>query len=226
GSALERRLLTSAIVLAAVRPGDFGQPRHRHDPLAVAELEDHYPLAAAAGNADVVDRAANHHAGIGDQHDLVVMPDREDRDNRVLPAGQVHIVDALTAAPGDAVVIGRAAHAEALLGDALKEFLARREIEELLFRDRRLAAVCLAFLGFERLLGGLRLGRLALLAHLAAPFRRKAQIGVAHIGRDLPVSQDRHRDDLVVAEQTDAAHPDRGTARKDPYPATGEPSWS
>src|SRR5437868_15316628 len=113
-SVFGRLLGVAAILLGTVLLDDLGQPRHRHDALAVAELEDHYPLAAAAGNADVVDRAADHHAGIGDQHDLVVMPDREDRDNRILAAGQVHVVDALTAAPGDAVVIGRAAHPEPL----------------------------------------------------------------------------------------------------------------
>ena len=77
--------------------------------------------------------AADHHAGIGDQHDLVVSPDRKHRDDGIAVAAlEIHVVDALPAAPGDAVVIGRAAHAEALFGDAQHEFLALR-------RDRRIA---------------------------------------------------------------------------------------
>src|SRR4029077_4526764 len=134
--------------------------------------EDHHPLAAASGDADIVDRDADHHGTIGHQHDLIVVPDREDRDDRVLTPAQIHVVDALPAAAGDAVIIGRAAHPEAFLGDALDELLARREIEELLFRQRRLAGpvavVALALLRFERLLGGLRRGHLAFLSHLPA----------------------------------------------------------
>src|SRR5208337_786546 len=127
-------------VSPAVLLGDFGEPRHRNDSFAVADLEDHHPLAAPAGDADVVDRAADHHSAIGHQHDLVVVPDREDGDDRIATAAQIHIVDTLPAAPGDPVVVGRAPDPEAFLGHAQHELLALREIGVGLFGDRAFVA--------------------------------------------------------------------------------------
>src|SRR5271163_803557 len=120
--------------LVAVFPvllrGDFGQPSHRYHALAVADAENYHAGAATPRDTDLIDRGANHHAAIGDQHDLVLGPDREDRDHRIAAPGQIHVVDALPAAPGDPIAIGRAAHAKTFLGNAQQEFLARRQIGE------------------------------------------------------------------------------------------------
>ena len=212
--------IVRTVRFVAVLLGDLRKPRHRDDPLALADLEDHHPLAAPARDADVVDRAADHHPAIGHQHDLVVVPDREDGDDRIAAAAQIHVVDALSAAPGDPVVVGRAPDAEALLGHAQHELLALSEIGIGLFRDRAFVAGGLAFglLRFGRRLGG----GLVLLADLPPSPRREAQIGVAHIGGDLLVAQDRQRDHLVVAEQSNAADADRGAAGKDPHIADRE----
>src|SRR5207302_5713259 len=103
------------------------------------DLEDHDTLTAPPRDADIVYRAADHHAAVGDQHNLVVVPDREHGDDRVAPPGQVHVVDTLPAASGDAVIMGRAAHAKALFGDAQHHFLALREIGEGILGKHRLA---------------------------------------------------------------------------------------
>ena len=133
-----RSALSVAVLVGA--SGHLGQPRDRDDPFAVADLEHDNAGAAAPRDADVVHRHADHHAGIGHQHQLIVVPDREHRDNRVAAAAQIHVVEPLPAAPGDAVVIGRAAHAEALFGDAQHEFLAPRQIGERFLGNRRLGA--------------------------------------------------------------------------------------
>ena len=126
------------------------------------------------------------------------MPDREDGDDRVAASGQVHIVDPLPAAPGDPVVIGRGSDAVALFRHAQHEFFTLREIDIHLLGNRVLIAAVfvIRIVGFERRFRGC----LALLPHLPPPPRGEAQISVAHIGGDLLVAQDRHRDHLVVAK--------------------------
>src|SRR5450432_537267 len=113
---------SAAAVAALVRPvalvAHVAERRHRDDMLAVADLEDDDALARAARHADSEYRAADHRAAIGDQHDLVFMGDRKDGDDMIPALGQRHVDEPLPAAPGDAVIIGRAARPEASLGDA------------------------------------------------------------------------------------------------------------
>ena len=124
-----------------------GQRRDRHDPLAFFDLEHDHALRAPALDADALDRHADDHAGVGHEHDLIACAGREHGDDRILPPRQVHVLDTLTAAAGDAVVVSRAAHAIALLGDAEDEFLARRELGKLLFGDGALGRIALTFFG-------------------------------------------------------------------------------
>src|SRR5205085_7322294 len=100
------------------------EPRYRDDPLAFADLEDHHALAAPARDANIVHRAADHHPAISYQHDLIVVPDREDRDDGIARPPPDHVVDPLPAAPGDPVIIRRGPDAVAFLGHAEHEFLA------------------------------------------------------------------------------------------------------
>src|SRR5947207_8928725 len=94
---------TIAIRPVAILLCNLRQPGHRNHPLVLVDPEDHDARAAAPRDADVVDRDADHHAGIRYEHDLVIMPDREDRDDRVLPPAQLHLVDTLPTARGDPV---------------------------------------------------------------------------------------------------------------------------
>src|SRR5580704_10040705 len=195
--------------LVAVFPvllrGDFGQPGHRYHALSIADAENYHAGAATPDDADLIDGGADHHAAIGNQHDLVLGPDREDRDHRVAAAGQIHVVDALPAAPGDPIAIGRAAHPKTLFGDAQQEFLARCQIGEQLLGNRRHLDIDIV-----------SFGRLLVLAVLPPPLVGELDVGVADFGRDRLVAQDRHRDNLVVAQEPYAAHADRGPAGKDP----------
>src|ERR1043166_5135425 len=130
-----------AIGLAAIRAVaillcNLRETGHRDDPLFLVDPEDHDPGAAAPRDADIVDRNTDDGASIGHQHDLVVVADREDCDDRVPAAAPIHIIGALPAPSGDAVIIGRAADAKALPGDAQHKFLARRQVEELLLGQR------------------------------------------------------------------------------------------
>src|SRR6185312_16044631 len=108
---------------------------------------------------------------------------------------------------GDAVVEGRAAHAEAFFGDAEQEFLAVLERIELVLRDRCTAA---AFLVVRRL-------GLDLFVGSAAALCRLAEIGVARLGRNLDMLQDRQRDHVILPEQLHAAHADRAASRENAY---------
>jgi len=124
-------------------------------------------------------RAADHHAASVTQHDLVVMmPDREDRDNRVLWRVR-SIVVPCPAAP----VMGshKPSCAAKTFSVTLWRNSSRREIEELLFRDRRFAAVRLRILGFERRLGVAPRPPRSPRPISRAPLPR-AQIGVAQFG--------------------------------------------
>src|SRR5215468_5516539 len=117
------------------------------------------------------------------------VPDRENGDNRIAAPAQIHIVDALSAAPGDTIVVSRASDPEALLGHAEHELLTLRQIGIGLLRDRALVAGGFAFglLGFERHPLG---SRLALLVGLPPSPCSEAQISVALIGGNLLVAQD------------------------------------
>src|SRR3546814_14946282 len=94
--------------------------RHRDDTLALVDAEERDAAGGAAGDADVVDRAADQLAGVGHQHDLVAERHREGGHHAGLaPAGtrQVEVADALPAAAGQAVLIGRGSLAVAVVGD-------------------------------------------------------------------------------------------------------------
>src|SRR5215469_4772858 len=154
----------------AVFVGILGEPRHGDDPLSVADPENHDTLAAAASDPDVVDRATDHHAAIRHEHDLVVVPHREDRHDRVAAPSQVHVVEPLPAAPGKPVIVSRGSDAVSLFGDAEYKFLALREIVERLLGYQAFVAAVLAIriFGLER-----RFNRgLALLVRLPPPPRR------------------------------------------------------
>src|SRR5947207_10018133 len=98
-----------AIGLAAIRPVaillcNLRETGHRDDPLFLVHSEDHDALAAAPRDPDIVDRNPDNRPGIGDQHDLVVVADRKDCDDRIVLAPQLNIIDTLSTASGDAVV--------------------------------------------------------------------------------------------------------------------------
>src|SRR6185312_17349599 len=99
--------------------------------------------------------------------------------DRVLAAAQIHVVDALPAAPGDPVVVGRAAHAKALFGSAQDEFLALREVEKLLLGQGCLAGLAVVILGRGM---AVAIAVSLLLAILAAPFGCHLEVGVARLG--------------------------------------------
>src|SRR5207237_9751299 len=124
-----RRLAAIALRLAVpLFIAHLGEPRHRDDALALADTEDDDALGAAARDADIAHRAADHHAAVGHQHDLVVAADREDGDHGIAALPEQHVVDALPAASGDPVVVGGGADAVDLLGDAEDENLVRRNV--------------------------------------------------------------------------------------------------
>ena len=52
------------------------------DTFALGRIEDDDALRAAAGDADALDRAADHLAAIGDEHDFVAVLDRHGGDER------------------------------------------------------------------------------------------------------------------------------------------------
>src|SRR6185437_11196890 len=135
-----------AIAIADLVAG-IGQSRHRHDALALVDFEHSHTTAAPPPDADIVDRNADELPEIGDQHDLVVVIDREDRDRRTLSTARIVVLAALRAAAGDRIIIGRAALAEAFLGEYEHKFLARGKILVLLFADLRDNAFVLAFFG-------------------------------------------------------------------------------
>src|SRR5262249_10162692 len=148
------------------------------------DLEDDHALAAAARNADIVHRAADNHSAIGHQHNLVVVPYREYRNDRIAAPGQVHIVDPLPAAPGDPVVVRGGPDPVALFRDAQHEFLALRQIGIGLLRDRGFLATVF-IVGFGR-----RFRRsFALVAILAPALGSHFQISVPGLGGHFLVAQ-------------------------------------
>src|SRR5262245_57170984 len=113
--AVDRRDLAVGALGGDLGPGGLvGQADDRDDLLALLHLEQHHALGAAAGDADVVDRAADELAAVGDQHDLVAVAHREGGDDLAVALGHLDAGDAGAAAAGDAVLVGRAALAEAV----------------------------------------------------------------------------------------------------------------
>src|SRR5215472_6117813 len=191
----------SAAVLLAL----FGEPLDRDHALALGGVEHDHALGGAAGDADAVDRTADQLTAIGDQHDLVALLDRERGDDAAVALGHVHRDDAFAAAAGGAVLVGRAALAEAVLRDGEHELLGSRQVGVTLLaeldRSRRLLGVA---------------GRLLFVAVAAAAHRGGTlEIGGPLVGRRLDVAQDRQPDHPVAVLERDAAHAHRGAALED-----------
>src|SRR5689334_21548141 len=90
----------------------LADPDRRDHALAFADVDDAHAARCPACDADSVDRTADQRATIGYQHDLVARTHREGGNH--LPAvGQAHQLDALAAATGDPILVGRAALSEA-----------------------------------------------------------------------------------------------------------------
>src|SRR5262245_45250262 len=99
-----------------------------HDALAPLHLEQRHALGLAAGDADVVHRAADELSAVGHQHDLVAFGNREGGHHLAVALGDVHVGNALPAAAGDPVFIGRTALAIAARSDRKDELLLALEL--------------------------------------------------------------------------------------------------
>src|SRR5262245_20281345 len=117
-----------AVPVVAVLAVLLGEPFDRHHPFALGGAEHDDALGAATGDADAVHRAADQLAAVGHQHDLVALLDRERGDDAAVALGHVHRDDAFAAAAGGAVLVGRAALAEAVLRDGEHELLGSRQV--------------------------------------------------------------------------------------------------
>ncbi len=89
----------STVLALAIFAG-IAQGCNGYDPLLLGRnAENDDAGRAAPGNPDVVYRATDDLALIGDEHDLVAMLEPEDGDDGVAALAQIHVVDALPAAP-------------------------------------------------------------------------------------------------------------------------------
>src|SRR3954468_1403066 len=114
----------------------------RNHALAFADIDDAHAARAASRDADSVDRTADQGTAVGDHHDLVALAYRKGRDD-LAALGQAHQLDALSAAAGHAIFVGRGALAEAGRGGGQHELLARLQLFEALFGQcRRLGRRC------------------------------------------------------------------------------------
>src|SRR6185437_677899 len=118
-----RSLFSPSLALAIL--AGFAQMRHRDDARTFVEREHAHAAAAAPPDADIFDGRTDHRALVGDQHQLILVAHRKDRDRWALIAARFHVFDALTATAGDAIIVRRTALAEAAFGDGEQEFLAR-----------------------------------------------------------------------------------------------------
>src|SRR5713226_86907 len=90
----------ASIVLADAHGGDHA--------LALAHIDDAHAARGASRDANSVHRTADQRATIGHQHDLVAVLHREGRHDLAAP-GHVHQLDALAAAAGHSILVGRGA---------------------------------------------------------------------------------------------------------------------
>src|SRR5262249_8227166 len=194
-----RRAICRAVAVA-VGPGrafGVGNPGDRNHAVAVLDAQQGDALGLAPGDADVAHVGADELAAVGDQHDLVARRDRERRHDVAVPRRHVDVGDARAAAAGGAVLVGRAALAEALLGDREEGLLGGGQLVGASF-----AEPAERLLGAAAGLGGLALGGLARLA----PSRTgDAEVVVALLGGRRHRVQDRDRDDFIIFGQADAA---------------------
>src|SRR6195256_1209014 len=97
----------ASIVLADAHGGDHA--------LALAHIDDAHAARGASRDANSVHRTADQRATIGHQHDLVAVLHREGRHD-LAASRHVHQLDALAAATGHSIFVGRGALAEARRG--------------------------------------------------------------------------------------------------------------
>src|SRR5262249_61495319 len=92
--------------------------------------------------ADAVDGGPYGLTASGNEHDLVLLLDRERRNqlagllsDRAIALAHVHGDDAFSTAAGDPILVGRGALAEAALGDGEHELLGRRHFHVALLAE-------------------------------------------------------------------------------------------
>src|SRR5262245_10843211 len=91
-SAVAAGSIGRAVAIAVSVPlGVLGEPGDGDDALTLLHLEQRHALGLAAGDADVVDWAADELAAIGHQHDLVALRHRERGHHFAVALGDVHV---------------------------------------------------------------------------------------------------------------------------------------
>src|SRR5215468_10957308 len=83
-----------------------------HHALPFADIDDAHAAGGTARDANSVHWATDQCAAVGHQHDLIAVEYRECR-HHLAAAGEAHQLDALAAAAGDPILVGRGALAEA-----------------------------------------------------------------------------------------------------------------
>src|SRR5262245_55193881 len=102
-----------ALAVAIAAAGVILADAHgRHHAFALADVHDAHAAGATARDADSVDRTADQGTAVGHQHDLIAVEQGECRDD-LSALAEVHQLDALAAAPGHPILVGRGALAEA-----------------------------------------------------------------------------------------------------------------
>ena len=91
--------------------------------LVLGDTEDRHALRVAARDPDIPHGGADHLALVGDQHQLLARLSREAGHDAAVALGRVDVGDALAAAVGAAILVGRRALAVAILGDGQDELL-------------------------------------------------------------------------------------------------------
>src|SRR5262245_48563888 len=203
----------SAFRLSAVLVAFFADPLDRDDALTFRGVEHDHALGRASGDADAFHARADELAAVGDEHELILLLDRERSDHSAGLAGHRHGDDAFAAATGGAVLVRRGALAVAALGHREHELLRRRHLHIPLLAELDGAGRVLSV--------GRRLLRLAV---DPAPHRaRPLEIGRALFGGRIHVPQDRHRDHPVAFGERNAAHTIRVAAFEDAHLVHLEP---
>ena len=125
------------------------------------------------------DGGADHLALVGDQHQRLALVRREGGDDAAVAFRRVDVGDALAAAVGAAIFIGRGALAVAVFGDGQDELLLLGKLGDAVGGKRAFDVLALA------------------------P-RRAFQIGLALLLGGADALEDRHRDHLVAGRKTNA----------------------
>src|SRR5690606_34617908 len=155
-----------------------------------------HPLRAARHYADrlvAAHRQADGLAAIADQHDLVFLSHREAGNEVAVALVHRHGDDALTATPGDPVLVARGPLAVAVLRDGQDELLGGAH-GGIAF----LAEFACNHIGF--------IGAVVLAFALAANRPAHLEIRRTFLGGGVGVVDHCHRDDLVTLGQRNSAH--------------------